>query len=132
MLRIPNFGVKLVDIKTGLITREWFRFLSDLSSGVRNVTLVNVSPYAVSAQEVAPLLVCDLTVAGPVSIVLSADVPLGASVTVVDGKGDAGANNITVTVAGGGTISGAASSVISTNDDSRTFVFTGAEYKVIK
>jgi hypothetical protein len=130
--RIPSFGAKLADIRNGLITREWFRFLSDLAAGTRNVTPVTVSPYQVSAQEVAPLLLCDLTVAGPVSVVLAASVPLGTSVTVKDGKGNASVDAITVTVDGGGTIDGAASSVLSVDDDSRTFVFTGAEYKVIK
>ena len=30
MPSIPSFGVKLTDLKNGLITREWFRFLEGL------------------------------------------------------------------------------------------------------
>jgi hypothetical protein len=30
MLRIPSFSNKLTDLKNGLITREWFRFLEGL------------------------------------------------------------------------------------------------------
>ena len=30
--RIPSFGVKLTDLKNGLITREWFRFFEGLWS----------------------------------------------------------------------------------------------------
>ena len=28
--RIPSFGVKLADLKNGLMTREWYRFFTDL------------------------------------------------------------------------------------------------------
>ncbi len=71
-------------------------------------------------------IVTNLTVPGAVSVVLSASAKIGQRVTVVDGKGDAGANNVTVTVAGGGTINGAANSVINANYGVRSFLKTGA------
>lgn len=60
-------------------------------------------------------IVTNLTTPGAVSVVLSASAKIGQRVTVVDGKGDAGTNNVTVTVAGGGTINGGASVVLNTN-----------------
>lgn len=82
------------------------------------VTTAIVTPHnaAVSARNI----VTNLTVAGAVSVVLAAGATIGQRVSVLDGKGDAAANNITVTVAGGGTINGTA--VISTNYGSATFL----------
>jgi hypothetical protein len=45
--RIPNFGVKLTDLKNGLITREWFRFLEGLWS------LTGANNNALSIQDLA-------------------------------------------------------------------------------
>lgn len=67
-------------------------------------------------------IVTNLTTPGAVSVVLAASAPIGARVTVMDGKGDAGTNNITATVAGGGTINGGANSVISSNYGTAEFV----------
>jgi hypothetical protein len=69
-------------------------------------------------------IITNLTVPGAVSVVLSAAAPIGKRVTVLDGKGDGAANNVTVTVAGGGTIHGTA--VISANYGAATFLKTAA------
>ena len=69
-------------------------------------------------------IITNLTVPGAVSVVLSASAPIGKRVTVLDGKGDAGANNVTVSVAGGGTLHGTA--VISANYGAATFLKTAA------
>lgn len=55
---------------------------------------------------------------------------LGLRYTVVDEKGDAATNNITITPASG-TIGGNANYVISVNDDSVTFYWNGTEFKLI-
>ena len=60
------------------------------------------------------IILVNLSVAHATSVVLSAAAPIGQLVTVVDLKGDAGTNNITITVASG-TIDGSANLVISTN-----------------
>ncbi len=69
-------------------------------------------------------IITNLTIAGAVSVVLSASAPIGWRVTVLDGKGDAATNNVTVTVAGGGTVNGTA--VISANYGAATFLKTAA------
>jgi hypothetical protein len=51
MLRIPSFGVKLTDLKNGLITREWFRFLEALYLEVQSMNsdfMLNVARGLVS------------------------------------------------------------------------------------
>lgn len=67
-------------------------------------------------------IITNLTVAGAVSVVLSASAPIGKRVTVVDGKGDGATHNVTVTVAGGGTINGGASNVIAANFGKATYL----------
>lgn len=71
-------------------------------------------------------IIVNLTTPGAVSVVLPAAAPIGKRVTVVDGKGDANTNNITVTVGGSGTINGGANSVISTARGTATFLKTSA------
>ncbi len=78
-----------------------------------NITTVLVTPH--NAVPDADVIVTDLTIAGAVSVVLPVAAKIGHRVEVVDGKGDAGANNVTITVAGGGTINGGASLVLSAN-----------------
>lgn len=111
MLRIPQFGVKLTDLKNGLITREWFRFfeglwsltgansntvsLTDLQVG--GVTPVQEIPYTgfVTIASVAANLNFPNTAAGACSnlnitvpgAVLSDLVVLGAQVTALPANG---------------------------------------------
>jgi len=54
----------------------------------------------------------------------------GDSYTIKDGRGDASTNNITVTPASGN-IDGAGTSVMSTNYQSRTFIYNGTQWNVI-
>jgi hypothetical protein len=95
---------------------------STADSPPESITTVLVTPHnaAAGAQNIRT----NLTIAGAVSVVLSAGAKIGQQVTVLDGKGDAGANNVTVTVAGGGTINGTA--VISANYGAATFLKTAA------
>ena len=87
-----------------------------------HITTVLVSPYNAVAgdQDILTLL----TAPGAVSVVLAAGAPIGQRVTVADATGDAGANNVTVTAGGGGSIVGTA--VISVNYGAATFLKTGA------
>lgn len=78
-----------------------------------HIKTVLTTPYAAVAGDQD--IISNLTVAGAVSVVLSAAAKIGHVVNVTDGKGDAGANNVTITVAGGGTINGGANLVLSTN-----------------
>lgn len=75
------------------------------------------------------LIITDLAVAGAVAVNLPAGVT-SQVFTVVDGKGDAGTNNITITPAAG-TINGAATYVIDSNRAGVTLVYNGTEWTVI-
>ena len=54
----------------------------------------------------------------------------GLTFVIKDGKGDAGANNITISPAAG-TIDGAATNVIATNYGSRELIYNGTQWNVI-
>lgn len=75
------------------------------------------------------VIVTDLTVAGAVAVNLPAGVS-GQVFTVVDGKGDAGTNNITITPAAG-TINGAATYVIDSNRAGVSLAYNGTSWTVI-
>lgn len=78
------------------------------------------TPYNAVADE--DMVYVDLTSAAASSVVLPVAAQIGHEVLVLDGKGDAGTNNITVTVASGGTVNGGASFVISTNKGGARFI----------
>lgn len=75
------------------------------------------------------VIVTDLTIAGAVAVNLPAGVT-GQVFTVVDGKGDAGTNNITITPASG-TINGAATYVIDSNRAGVSLAYNGTSWTVI-
>jgi hypothetical protein len=86
------------------------------------------TPIAVSATTDC-VVVSNLTVAGPVAVTL----PAGAAKQVfiiVDGKGDAATNNITITPNGAETIRGAATLVLANNYTGVILVFTGTDWNV--
>lgn len=76
-------------------------------------SVVLVTPYNALAGDQD--ILTQLSAPGAVSVVLSAAAKIGQLVKVIDATGDAAANNVTVTVAGGGTINGGANVVINTN-----------------
>ena len=81
------------------------------------IATATATPYnAVAGDE---HILCNRGTAGAMSVVLSASAAIGHEVVVTDQKGDAGTNNITITVAGGGTINGGANLVISANNGSK-------------
>ena len=97
---------------------------SSADSLPEHVKTVLTTPYAAVAGDQD--ILTNLTVAGAVSVVLSAAAKMGQIVTVIDGKGDAGANNVTITVASAGTINGGASLLLSTNRQQARLLKTGA------
>lgn len=78
-----------------------------------NVRTGTASP--ITATKFDECIVVNLAVAGASSVVLPAALPVGTVLDVVDGKGDAAANNITIDPEGAGTINGAATLVLSVN-----------------
>lgn len=89
-----------------------------------HIVTVLLTPYSAVAGDQD--IITNLTTPGAVSVVLSAAAPIGQRVMVVDGKADAATNNITITVAGGGTINGGANVVINTNRGQAWLVKTSA------
>ena len=75
------------------------------------------------------VIVTDLSVAGAVAVNLPAGAT-GQVYTIVDGKGDAGTNNITITPAAG-TINGAATYVIDSNRAGVSIIYNGTSWTVI-
>jgi hypothetical protein len=88
-----------------------------------HISTVLASPYNGIAGDQA--ILTNLTVPGAVSVVLSAAAKIGQLVQVIDAKGDAGANNVTITVASAGTINGGANVVINTNRGMAWLMKTG-------
>ncbi len=111
---------------------------SDITWSVKDdpATLADSLPANIHTGTVSPInaavgddvIYSNLGTPGAVSVVLPAAAPIGAKVVVVDGKGDAGTHNITVTVASAGTINGGANLVIGTDKGVAEFlkVATGA------
>lgn len=86
---------------------------SQADSVSEHIVTVLTSPYNAIAGDQS--ILTNLTTPGAVSVVLSASAPVGHGVQVVDDKGDAASNNVTISVAGGGTINGGANVVINVN-----------------
>lgn len=96
---------------------------SEADSVPHNVKTALLTPYnAVAGDEVIEV---NLTTPGASAVVLSASAPIGQMVQVIDKKGDAAANNITITAASG-TINGGANLVINTNKGTAWLVKDGA------
>ena len=85
---------------------------------------------AVTVTTADTIVVVNKTVGAATTVNLPATPATGLRFTIKDGKGDAGANNITVTPAAG-TIDGAATNVISTNYLARTYLYNGTSWSVI-
>lgn len=92
------------------------------------VRVATASPVTVLATTDC-VIITDLTIAGAVAVNLPAGAT-GQVFTIIDGKGDAGTNNITVTPAAG-TINGAATYVIDSNRAGVTLVYNGTSWTVI-
>ncbi len=89
-----------------------------------NVVTADATPWNAAAGD--EYIITNKAAAGAHSVVLNASAPIGQQITVVDFKGDAGTNNVTITVAGGGTINGGANIVLSTNRQAAILTKVGA------
>lgn len=94
---------------------------------VKKVRVATSSPVT-CASGTDRYVITKLTVPGAVAVTLPTGVT-GQEVTIIDGTGDAGANNITVSPASG-TINGAATYVINANYGKATFVYDGTQWLV--
>ena len=95
------------------------------SPGLVPVTIVNSTPYNVStSQYFLGVAVAAATIILPVS-------PIGTVFIVKDIDGDAAANPITITAAGGVFIDGAASAIISTPFGAIQLAFNGIEWSIL-
>lgn len=109
-------------------------FLVDLGTNAQTtnfqkmaVRIATSSPVTVSAANDC-VIVTNLTVAGAVAV----NLPAGSTkqmFVIVDGKGDAATNNITITPAAG-TINGSASYVLNVNRAGVALIYNGSEWSV--
>lgn len=107
-------------------------FLIDLAGNAQttnfqkfNLRKATVSPITVAAATDC-VIVSDLAAPGAVAVNLPAGAA-GQVFVIVDGKGDAATNNITITPNGSDTIQGAASLVINENNRAVILVFNGTD-----
>lgn len=113
-------GQLAAETTAGILT--WFVSddpASQADSVPAKLITATVTPYTAAATD--RNILCNRTASGAMSVVLSASAAIGTEVCVVDQKGDAATNNITITVASG-TINGGANSVISANNGARRFL----------
>lgn len=110
-------------------------FLVDLANNAQTTNFQKIgmrvaltSPVTVAAATDC-VVVTNLTVAGAVAVTLPAGV-LGQMFCVVDGKGDAATNNITITPAAGN-INGAATYVINGNRNGIIIAYNGTEWTIL-
>jgi hypothetical protein len=107
------------------------------TNGRNNGLRVNglTRPRVVTSGNVTALLtdsviVVNKSVGSATAVTLPASPATGQQITIKDGKGDANANNITITPAAG-TIDGAATLVMNVNRQSVTLMYSGSEWCVI-
>lgn len=99
------------------------------AEGFRLPTLVaTATPVAVAATN--QVVITKMAAASAVAVNLPAAPVSGQTHTIKDGKGDAAANNVTITPAAGN-IDGAANYVLTQNYESVTLIYNGTEWSVI-
>ena len=99
------------------------------SGNVISTIRVVTAAGAVTVTTADYVVVVNKAVGAATAVALPAGVT-GLRFVIKDGKGDAGANNITISPAAG-TIDGAATNVISTNYGSRELIYNGTQWNVI-
>ncbi len=115
-----------VDFSTGIKTISVVAGANRDAMSVRTVTAG--ASYASVAND--GVIIVDKTVGSATAITLKANPIVGDRQTVVDGKGDAGTNNITITAASGN-INGAASVVINADRETIEFIRGESEWKIL-
>lgn len=115
-----TYAVNILDQRTGLLN----------TSGIgRWPVRVITAAGAITVTAADWAVIVNKTVGAASAVALPAGAT-GAEFVIKDGKGDAAANNITITPAAG-TIDGAATSVISANYGSATLLYNGTEWSAI-
>lgn len=92
------------------------------------LVIITTSPYSVLT---AGTYIVRKAAGSATSVVLPASPTSGMLVIVKDGKGDAAANNITITAAGGVLVDGSASYVMAINYVSASFLFDGVQWNIL-
>lgn len=122
--KITNTAQSLSGVKTltsALITQ----------AGRRRYVRYHTAPAAVTvAGGLDDVIAVNKSTAGATAVTLPAGPTTGDCYTIVDAKGDAAGNNITISPSAG-TINGAATSVINSNYGFRTYIFNGTEWNII-
>lgn len=98
------------------------------SALLQAVRVATTSPVTVTATDFS--IITNLTVAGAVAV----DLPAGVTkqlIAIVDGKGDAQANNVTITGNGGQQINGAANHVLNVNRGGVLLQFDGTQWRIL-
>lgn len=125
---IPNAG----ELNWASLTN----FLVDVGT---NAAITNVLKQSISVKTSSPVtvsatsdctIVTDLTVPGPVLVNLPAGVTKQVFI-IVDGKGDAATNNITIDANGAQTINGSTTLVLDRNNQAVILQFDGTEWKIL-
>lgn len=101
------------------------------AQGKQAIRVATASPVTVAAATDFTV-VCKLSVAGAVAVSLPAGVD-GQIFVILDGTGDAGSNNITITPNGGQTINGSSTLVLNHNRQTVTLQYsaTGTDWKTL-
>lgn len=123
-------GAETGEMVQGGGTFSWlFSQMKTLANGgpqIRTVRVVTAAGAITVAPATDNIVVVKKTVGAASAVALPAGVT-GQQFTIKDGKGDAGANNITITPAAG-TIDGAATLVMATNYQAVTLSYNGSEW----
>lgn len=132
--RVVRFAKEMPKVESALETIETVFNQHDQGRSAWNAlclvptVVTSGSSYAMDRNET--WVVVNKTVGSATTVTLVASPIAGHVAVVKDGKGDAGANNITIQSASG-TIDGAASKAIGSNFGSMVFGYNGTEWNVL-
>jgi hypothetical protein len=111
-------------------TTQIFSIVGDgrvITSAARVKKIRSGTTTPITAALTDSIVISNMAAASAVAVTLPTTPTTGLELTIKDGKGDAGANNITISPAGGGTIDGAGTKVINTNWGAVTLIHGGSD-----
>ena len=127
-------GAELLEMTQGgstfSTTADALKTFANASGNVIRTVRVVTAAGAVTVTTADDLVVVKKSVGAATTVNLPATPATGLTFTIKDGKGDAGANNITITPAAG-LIDGAATLVISTNYGAREISYDGTAWGAV-
>lgn len=132
------WGWRLHDAQTSIVDADrlidlrnpWNTATNHLTLPVNVTVRVVTAAGAVTVTTSDYVVVVNKTVGAATTVNLPASPATGDTYVIKDGKGDAGANNITLTPAAGN-IDGAGTKVMATNYQSISLVYNGTEWNVV-